>query len=183
MPPLARPALRWPLLIGLWALVGAVVWITAVQAFLLALNPFCRLERPGLARVEVRAVDPNPDSRLTDFVTVRHRGAERVLDLPKAEAAALHRDDEAWILEAWYSDGLRPTAFRLTPQRVLLEYPLLLLLPAAWGLWRLRKAKREADAAPPPPVRQVFTDDFHLRAQRFAKPPSDPGPNGPPERR
>jgi hypothetical protein len=27
-----------------------------------------------------------------------------------------------------------------------------------------------ADTAPPPPVRRVFTDDFHLRAQRFAKP-------------
>jgi hypothetical protein len=30
-----------------------------------------------------------------------------------------------------------------------------------------------ADAAPLPPVRRTFTDDFHLRAQRFAKPAED----------
>lgn len=190
MPRLARPALRWTALVGLWAVVGAVLWLTAVQLFLLALNPFCRLARPGLARGEVRRVDRNPDSQITDFVTVRHGDAERVLDLPKTEAAALRPEDEVWLLEAWYSDGLRPTAFLLTPQRVLLEYPLLLLVPATWGLWRVRKAKREADAAPPPPVRRVFTDDFHLRAQRFAKLPapqdapaagSGPGPGPDPE--
>ena len=47
MPPLSRPALRWSVLIGLWALVGAVLWILVVQAFLLALNPFCHLQSRG----------------------------------------------------------------------------------------------------------------------------------------
>jgi hypothetical protein len=93
-----------------------------------------------------------------------------VLALGKAEAAELRANDEVWILDAWYADGLRPTQFRLTPLRLLLEYPALLLLPAAFGLWRVRKARQKADAAPPPPVRHTFTDDFHLRAQRFAKP-------------
>lgn len=180
-PLLARPAFRWSALIGLWALVGAVLWVLLVQAFLLALNPFCRVQRPALARVEVRAVDPNPDSRLTDFVTVRQEGAERVLDFPKAEAAELKVEAQVWVLEAWYADGLRPTAYRLTLLRLLLEYPALLLLPAAWGLVRVRKARREAEAAPPPPVRRTFTDDFHLRAQRFANPApprDDPPPAG-----
>jgi hypothetical protein len=170
MPPLARPAFRWSVLIGLWALVGAVLWILLVQVFLLALNPFCHLQRPGAAYVQVRSVDRDADSQITDFVTVKHGGAERVLRLAKAEAEELRPDDEVWILDAWYADGLRPTQFRLTLLRVLLEYPALLLLPAAWGLWRVRKAKQVADAAPPPPVRRTFTDDFHLRAQRFAKP-------------
>jgi hypothetical protein len=182
MPPLSRPAFRWSVLIGLWALVGAVLWILLVQAFLLALNPFCHTQRPGVAHVQVRSVDQDRESQITDFVTVKDGESERVLRLAKAEAGELRVDDEVWILDAWYADGLRPTQFRLTPLRVLLEYPALLLLPAAWGLWRVRRAKREADAAPPPPVRRTFTDDFHLRAQRFSKPEAEQAPpaQGPP---
>ena len=167
---LARPALRWPALIGLWALAGAVLWILLVQVFLLALNPFCHLRRPGLSRVEVVSVDRNADSQITDFVTARRGEETRVLILGKAEAAELREHDEVWILDAWYADNLRPTQFLLTPLRILLEYPILLLLPVAFGLWRVRKARQAADAEPPPPVRRTFTDDFHLRAQRFAKP-------------
>ena len=176
---LARPELRWSALVGLWALVVAVVWILVVQVFLIVLNPFCHVQLPGITRVEVRSVDRNSDSQLTDFVTVKDGDAERVLNLPKAEAAALRADDEVWILDAWYADGLRPTQFRLTPQRLLLEYPALLLLPAAWALWRVRKARQKAEAAPPPPVRRTFTDDFHLRAQRFAKPAATEGEGAP----
>ncbi|HJW73495.1 MAG TPA: hypothetical protein VJ486_11755, partial [Geothrix sp.] len=168
MPPLSRPAFRWPALIGLWALVGTVLWITAVQLFLLALNPFCRLQRPGIAQVSVVSVDRDQDSQITDFVTVKVRDSEQVLRLAKQEAAELHRDDEVWILDAWYADGLRPTQFRLSLLRLLLEYPAMLLLPAAWGLWLVHRARQKADAAPPQPVRRTFTDDFHLRAQRFA---------------
>jgi hypothetical protein len=181
MPPLSRPALRWTALIGLWALVGAVAWILAVQVFLIVLNPFCHVQRPGVAWMTVRSVDRDPDSQLTDFVTARQGDAEQVLRMAKAEAAELRVDDEVWILDAWYADGLRPTQFRLTPLRLLLEYPALLLLPAAWALWRVRRARQVAEAAPPPPVRRTFTDDFHLRAQRFAKPESaDKDPGGDP---
>jgi len=149
--------------------MGAVVWIVTVQVFLLALNPFCHLQRPGLSRVTVRSVDRNPDSQITDFVSVKVGEETQVLSLSKAEAAELHADDEAWILEAWYQDSLRPTHFRLSLQRVLLEYPMLLLLPVALLLWWVKKARLEAEAAPLPPVRRTFTDDFHLRAQRFGK--------------
>lgn len=170
-PPMAhsRPALRWSALVGLWSVVGAVLWITAVQFFLLALNPFCHLQRPGITQVVVVSVDKDPNSQLTDYVTARQGDEERVLTMTKAEAANLHTEAEYWVLDAWYADGLRPTQFRLSLERLLLEYPALLLLPAAWGLWRVRKARQKADAAPPPPVLRVFTDDFHLRAQRFNK--------------
>jgi hypothetical protein len=180
MSPLSRPAIRWSALIGLWALIGAVLWILLVQVFLLALNPFCHLQRPRAAWVTVRSVDRDPDSQLTDFVTVKEGEDERVLRLTKAEAADLHTDDEVWILDAWYADGLRPTQFRLTPQRLLLDYPALLLLPAAFAMWRLRKAREKAEAEPPQPVCRTFTDDFHLRAQRFAKPDTTAtqGPSG-----
>ncbi len=166
----ARPALRWTALTLLWALVGTVLWLTAVQVFLVALNPFCLLQRPGLAYLTVLSVDRNADSQLTDFVTAKQGDRERVLSLTKAEAAELRAEDEVWILDAWYADGLRPTQFRFSLLRVLLEYPALLLLPAALGLWWVKKARQKAEAEPPPPVRRTFTDDFHLRAQRFAKP-------------
>jgi hypothetical protein len=177
-----RPALRWFARISLWTLVGAVVWLTVVQVFLVALNPFCQLQKPRIAHVTVRSVDPNPDSHVTDFATVKEGDQERVLVLPKAEAATLHPDDEVWILDAWYSDNLRPTQFRLTLLRLLLEYPLLLILPAALGFWRVHRAQVRADAAPPPPVRRVFTDDFHLRAQRFAQPDGEPQEPQPPKK-
>jgi hypothetical protein len=168
----SRPAVRWSALAGLWMLVGAVLWIVLVQVFLLALNPFCHLQRPSTARVMVKSVDRDPDSHITDYVTVRQGEDDQVLRMLKAEAAELHEYDEVWILNAWYSDGLRPTQYLLTPHRLLFEYPIVLLLPAAWALWRLRKAREKAEAAPPPPIRRTFTDDFHLRAQRFAKPAS-----------
>jgi hypothetical protein len=181
---LARPALRWTALTLLWGLVGIVVWLTAVQAFLVALNPFCQLQQPRLVYLTVVSVDPNPDSQITDWVTAKQGDQERILSLAKAEAASLHAEDEAWILDAWYADGLRPTQFRLTLLRVLLEYPALLLLPAAFGLWRVRRARMVAEAEPPPPVRRTFTDDFHLKAQRFAKteapPESGHAPKPPP---
>ncbi len=167
---LARPAVRWTALTLLWALVGTVLWLTAVQVFLVALNPFCQLQRPGLAYLTVLSVDRNADSQLTDFVTAKQGDRERVLSLTKAEAAELRAEDEVWILDAWYADGLRPTQFRFSLLRVLLEYPVLLLLPAALGLWWVRRLRVQAEAEPPPPIRRTFTDDFHLRAQRFAKP-------------
>lgn len=179
---LARSAFRWPALVGLWALALAVVWIMTVQIFLLALNPFCHLQRPGISRLEVVSVDRNADSQITDFVTAKRGEETRVLSLAKAEAAELREHDEVLILDAWYADSLRPTQFLLTPQRILLEYPILLLLPVALGLWRVRKARQAAEAEPPPPVRRTFTDDFHLRAQRFSKPAAgdDPGAKAPP---
>jgi len=177
---LSRPALRWSALIGLWALVGAVLWIMLVQVFLLALNPFCHVQRPKAVPVVVKSVDRDADSHITDYVTVKQGEDEQVLRMLKAEAAELKEYDEVWILDAWYSDGLRPTQYRLSPQRLLLEYPLVLLLPAAWALWRLRKARQVAEAAPPPPIRRTFTDDFHLRAQRFAKPETGKEEDPPP---
>ena len=167
---LSRPALRWSALAGTWLLVGVVLWIVMVQVFLLAMNPFCHLQRPTAARVMVKSVDRDPNNQITDYVTVKQGEDERVLRMLKGEAADLHEYDEIWILNAWYSDGLRPSQYRLTPHRLLFEYPIVLLLPAALVLWRLRKARQREEAMPPPPIRRTFTDDFHLRAQRFAKP-------------
>ena len=85
----SRPAVRWSALAGLWLLVGAVLWIVLVQVFLLALNPFCHLQRPSTARVMVKSVDRDPDSHITDYVTVRQGEDDQVLRMLKAEAAEL----------------------------------------------------------------------------------------------
>ena len=106
MPLLSRPLYRWPALIGLWGLAVAVAWISMVQVFLLAMNPFCHLQRPGLSRLEVVSVDRNQDSQITDFVTAKRGEETRVLTLSKAEAAELREHDEVWILDAWYADSL-----------------------------------------------------------------------------
>jgi hypothetical protein len=178
---LAQPIYRWPILTLLWGLVGAAVWLTGVQLLLVAMNPFCHLKTPAVIHVEVVGVDPNPDSQLTDWVNVKQGQRERTLCMAKAEAAALHPEDEVFVLETWYADGLRPTEFRLGLLRLLLEYPLLILLPLGLGLWRMHLIKAEAAAAPLPPVRRTFTDDFHLRAQRFGEPSAPPKPPADPE--
>ena len=172
---LARPAVRWPVLVGLWAVVVAVLWVGLVQVFLLVMNPFCRWQGPGVAHVKVVRVEHDPQSQIADLVTVTEGHRTRDLTMLKAEAAELLPGDEIWVLDNYVADGLRPDQFRLTPLRVLLEYPFLLLLPVAWGLWRVHRARVVAEAAPLPPVRRVFTDDFHLRAQRFAKPEAGDG--------
>ena len=176
----ARPTVRWSALVALWGVVLAVVWVGLVQAFLLVMNPFCRWQGPGAAHVKVVRVDRDPQSQIADLVTVKEGDRDRELTMLKAEAAELVPGDEIWVLDNYVADGLRPNQFRLTPLRILLEYPFLLLLPVGWALWRLRRIRIQAEAAAPPPVRRTFTDDFHLRAQRFAKPkPDDPdGPGG-----
>ncbi len=124
--------------------------------------------------------EPIAPTTQRSLVAVRQGETDRVLRMSKHEAADLRPEDEVWVLDTWYEDNLRPAQFRLTPLRILLEYPFLLLLPAGLALWRLRRARQQAEAAPPPPVRRTFTDDFHLRAQRFAKPQPPEEPGSPP---
>ncbi len=180
MSPFARPAVRWTALVALWFVVLAVLWVGCVQLFLLAMNPFCRWQGPGIAHVQVVRVEHDPQSQVSDLVTVKQGERERELTMLKAEAAELAPGEELWVLDNYVADGLRPNQFRLTPMRLLLEYPFMLLLPVGWALWRLRRIRIQAAAVPPPPATRVFTDDFHLRAQRFAK-PGEPAPPRDPE--
>jgi hypothetical protein len=190
MRPFARPALRWSALVALWGVVIAVFWVELVQMLLLVWNPFCHWQGPGVSHVTVVSVDRDPQSQITDSVTVKEGRQERDLTMLKTEAAELAPGEGIWVLDSVVSDGLRPDQYRLTPLRLLLQYPFLLLLPVAWALWGLRRARLRTEVEPPPPVRRVFTDDFHLRAQRFAppdssqaEPPANPDPGAkPPER-
>lgn len=165
---IASETRHWAALIGWWALVGAVGWIVCVQIFLVLMAPFGQWQLPSVARVTVTAIDRDPDSHLTDFVTVQQNGEERVLPMLKAECREFRPRDEIWILRNYYGGGLRPDQFRLTPLRLLLEYPEPLVALALWGIRRVRKAQardRRKDLERP---RTVWKDEFYLKAERFA---------------
>ena len=164
-----RIAWNWTLLIGLGALAGLIVWLMAVQTILVVLTPFGQWQAPAIGKVRVIDTYRDAESQFTDFVTVEARGEERNLIMLKGEAAKLQADEEIWVLDNYYVTTTRPAQFRLTPLRLLLEYPEPLLILALLGIWRLRKALAKAAIPDPHRKRTVLVDDFHARAQRFAQ--------------
>ncbi len=171
---------RWGALGGLWTLVGVIVWLVVIQVILIFFSPFGTWQRPGIARVRVIAVEKDPLSLFTDNIQVLQGGAKRSLNMLKTERVQLRVGDEIWILDNYYMTGTRPGQFRLTPWRLLLEYPEPLLILALLAIWRLRRAQAEARAREAQEdltrPRTVLVDDFHARAERF-KVPQDPGRN------
>ena len=170
-----RTTWRWTLLIGLGAMAGLIVWLMAVQLALVLLTPFGTWQKPGISKVRVIDVYRDAESQFTDFVTVERDGAERNLIMLKGECARLRADEEIWILDNYYVTTTRPAQFRLTPARLLLEYPEPLLILALFAIWRIRKSIAKAAIPDPNLKRTVLVDDFHTRAQRFAKPKGESG--------
>lgn len=172
-------------LAGLWVVVALVVWLMAVQAFLL-MSPFGKWQRPGIASVTVLEVYRDPQNNFTDSVIVLREGRKRTLTMLKKEAAELEPLDQIWVLDNYFYTPIRPPQFRLSPARLLLEYPQPLLLLALLAIQRLRaaaaRAARARQEAVPAIPRTVLRDDFHARAQRFAaSKPMAPPPEETPE--
>lgn len=165
---LSRNGLRWTLLILLGALAGLVMWLMAVQLALVLLTPFGVWQKPAIAKVRVLDVYVDSESRFTDFVSVSREGEVRSLVMLKKEAFPLKEGEEIWILDNYYVTPTRPAHFRLTPVRLLLEFPEPLLLLSLFGIWRLRRSLARAARPDPTIKRTVLVDDFHKRAQRFA---------------
>jgi hypothetical protein len=163
-----RQARHWTALIGWWTLAAAVAWIVSVQGFLVLMSPFGDWQVPAFARVVVTSVDRDPDSLLTDNVTAQQGDRERYLRMPKAECRQIRPQDEIWVLDNYFAGGLRPDHFRLTPLRLLLEFPEPLWLLAFWGIRRVRKAQGREKQEELERPRKVWKDEFHLRAERFA---------------
>lgn len=170
---ITRTTWRWAALTGLWTVVGLVVWLMAIQVFIVLVTPFGAWQWPGIAKVTVKWVDRDPQSPYAENVGVIQGGVERNLSMLKVELRELRPDDEIWILDNYYATATRPAQFRLTPTRLILEYPLPLLLLALWGIRRLRRAQALEAQPDPNRPRTVLRDDFHTRAQRFAA-PKDP---------
>lgn len=173
-----RASLQRSLGIGALALVvAACAYILLLQALLLFV-PLGSWQWPGISRVTVLQVESDPQNLSMDPVKVRQGEHERWFMMLKAEAAELEPDETVWVLNNIHPTPMRPAQFRLTPQRLVLEYPEPLLILALWGIRRLRRAQARADLEAQPKVRRVITDDFHARAQRFAKEGKE-GPESP----
>ena len=97
---------------------------------------------------------------------------DRTIALQKSERKGLNVGDEFWVLDNYHRSTLRAPQFRLTPTRLLIEFPEPLLVLALLAIFRIRKAQAKAEQAQlaEPGERVVLRDDFHERANRFADP-------------
>lgn len=172
--PISRATWRWTALIGLWTVVAAICWLMAIQVFMVLLHSFGTWQAPGIARVKILRIDQDDNSAFTDYVLAQQGEQERTLCMLKAESGELRPDEDVWILDNYYATPLRPAQFRLTPWRLLVEYPQPLLILALLGIWRIRKAQAKALQVIQEQPRKTFQDDFHARARRFGG-PQDPG--------
>jgi hypothetical protein len=98
------------------------------------------------------------------------------ISLLKADHRGVPVGARLWVLDNYYRSPLRAAQFRITPQRLLLEFPEPLLVLALLLIVRIRRVQAKAikDEEEAPRERRLVTDDFHARAERFAA-PKDPG--------
>jgi len=161
---------RWVALGVLWAVVGMGGWLMVVQFLLVTLTPAGSWQWPAVRKVVVVAIDNDPQSAFTDIAVQSGDEAEEgeSISLLKKEREGLRVGDQVWVLDNYYHTRLRPPQFRLTPQRLLLEYPEPLLILALWAILRLRRAQARtlAQENDPNRPRTVIRDDFHTRAGR-----------------
>jgi len=170
---ITKTAWRWTALIGLWTIVGAICWLMAVQIFMILISPDGQWQRPRISHVTITSVDRDSQDSFTDNVKAKQGDKERSLCMLKTETKGIGEGDEIWLLENYFYTSLRPPQFRLTPIRLLVEYPMPLVLLSLFGIWRIRKAQVREDRKPPSQPRTVFKDEFYAKAQRFA----DKGPS------
>lgn len=162
-------ALRWAALGLLGLLLAAGTFLQVVLVFLAVMDPLGRWQLPRVAAVEITQVSRDMDGRITGQVLGSEDGRDREYAFSKEEAFELEGRDAAWVLFHYRAEGTRPTHFRLTPQRLLLEYPAPWVALALWGVLRLRRRQAEAAQAPADPTRprKVWRDEYHSRAARF----------------
>lgn len=163
----------------LWLWIGLTLWLRAVQAFLVMFSPTGSWQLPGWQHVAVVRIEVDQEGKLTGGVLARREDREVDLKFSQQEALGLATGDELWVLNNYFVGGARPDHFRLTPVRLLLEYPEPLALLALGWILLLRRGQRQEEVkaqAPPPGGRKVWKDEFHSRAERFSAPKPDPGP-------
>ncbi|BDU77430.1 hypothetical protein [Mesoterricola sediminis] len=168
-------------LAALWTVAAIHAWILLVQAALIIFAPQGAWHWPDVYQVEVVEVDKDSNDAFQREVSVLIGGEAETISLPRREALELHRHDTFWVLDNFYATGIRPAQFRLTPGRLLAEYPEVLLLLALALILRIRRSRwglPPEPAAVPEGERKVYRDTFHTRAQRHAAPEKDPSTSG-----
>jgi len=167
---------------GLWTVAGVLGWLLLVQGSLILFAPRGQWQWPDVYQVEVVEVDKDSSDAFLRDVQVTIGGELETITLPRKEALELHPHDSFWVLDNFCSTGIRAPQYRLTPWRLLAEYPPLLLSLILWIIVRLRRSRWGLPPDPadiPPSERKVYRDDFHARAQRHADPGNPPSTSGP----
>ena len=171
-----KSGLRWVAILGLGAWVAAGAWLVAVQVMLAVWDPMGTWQLPRISKVTITLVARDEDKKITGEVLALEGGKSLYLLFSKQEAAELDVDDDVWVLHNYRLKGNRPGHFRLTPLRLLLEYPEPWMALALWGIWVLRKRQIRAAREIPNIERKVWRDDFHERSKRFAPPKETKAP-------
>ena len=175
MPPL-RDLWRWTALTLLWIWACVSAWVVFVQIFVVVWDTPGHWRLPGISKVVVRLIGTDEEGKISGYVWAERDGKEVQLRLYREEAVKLAVDNDVWVLHNFRANGHRPNEFLLGPWRLMAEYPeplMLLALGAIALLRRRQKAEAKALAEAPHPNRKVWKDEFHSRAERFAK-PKDP---------
>ncbi len=167
-----RDLWRWIALTLLWIWAAISAWVVIVQIFVVVWDTPGHWRMPGISRVTVKLVGTDEEGKISGYVWADAGGQEVQLRLFREEAVKLAVDDEIWVLHNYRANGHRPNEFRLSLGRLMGEYPEPLMLLAFGGIYLLRrrqKAETKAQAEAPNPNRKVWKDEFHSRAERFAK--------------
>ncbi|MBI4911629.1 MAG: hypothetical protein HY823_02730 [Acidobacteria bacterium] len=169
--------LDWSAIVLLWLVLVTGTFVAFTHLTLTVFVGGGSWQWPRVSLVTVERIERDPNNQFLDTVVVSRGEQERELQMLKEEQRALRARQDIWILDNPHVTALRPTAFRLTPLRLFLEFPLPFMGLSGWGLWILHRRRRkagEAAQADPGRHRTLYRDEFHLRAQRFAA-PADPG--------
>lgn len=166
--PLPTGAWRWAAMAALACFLAAGAFVVMVQAMLTLWDPLGAWQRPRVFQASVVKVLHDDEGRITGEVLAQEGGQDRRLRFAKEEAATLEEDEDLWLLQHYRIGGNRPGHFRLTPLRVVVEYPEPWMALALWALLRLRRRQLQAAKAAEPRERKVWKDDFHQRSDRFS---------------
>ncbi len=169
-----KRAWTWIGIAGLGTGLAVGVWLVVVQFMLTVWDPLGTWQAPGLSKATITQISRDTQGRFTGQVLALEGERPQEFAFSKAECAELEVDEELWVLHNYRTHGNRPGEFRLTPLRLLLEYPEPWMALALWGILRLRRRLAKEALPPAGSEPKVWRDDFHQRAQRFSV-PKEPG--------
>ena len=170
-----RNVASWSAILGLGASVAVGTWLVGIQVMLALWDPMGSWQLPRISKVTVTQIARDEDQKITGEVVALEGDSLQSLDFSKAEAAEFEVDEDVWVLFGYRRKGNRPGHFRLSPTRLLMEYPEPWILLALWGIGRLRKAQIRAAREVPQGAPKVWRDDFYRRSERFAPPKKEEG--------
>lgn len=141
----------------------------ATKGFVMLFAVKKQWQMPAIASVEFIRAEENPVYPASDKVFALRGGKEHELVMLREDYEDLRQGDTFLILDNYFVTPGRPAQYRLSPMRLILEYPEPLFFLCLFFLWRMYRrrlgmAEDAAEAAPMGPM-QLLKDDFHQRAE------------------